>query len=234
MNYGILARYYDALVKDDEATLQWVNWIGRRGRTLLDCACGSGEITRQLAGLYEQTAGMDLSPDMIRAASAKDPENTVTWLAGDMTDLDSLGTWDVITCLCDSVNYLDRQGFIQWLDQVHDHLNDGGWLCFDMHSLDRLEEFDQGYVETGTFDDGTQVQWVIESEEDRLYQDFAFYLTDGTTLQEHHVQHVHDPAFVEEELKRRFDIASVTTDFDLPGLQPGEKYFYICRKKETA
>lgn len=66
MNYGILARYYDALVKDDEATRQWVNWIGRRGRTPLDCACGSGEITRRLAGMYEQTAGMDLSPDMIR------------------------------------------------------------------------------------------------------------------------------------------------------------------------
>ena len=35
MNYDILARYYDALVKDDEATRHWVHWIGSAGSTLL-------------------------------------------------------------------------------------------------------------------------------------------------------------------------------------------------------
>ena len=59
MNYDILARYYDALVKDDEATRHWVHWIGSAGSTLLDCACGSGEITRQLAEKYEDVQGMD-------------------------------------------------------------------------------------------------------------------------------------------------------------------------------
>lgn len=233
MNYDILARYYDALVKDDEATRHWVNWIGRQGNSLLDCACGSGEITRQLAQMYPHVQGMDLSAQMTAAARAKDTEHQVTWSTQDMTDLTGYGSFDVITCLCDSVNYLDRQGFVTWLDQVHAHLNPRGRLYFDMHSQDRIEEFEEGYVETGTFEDGTQVQWVIESEDDRLYQDFAFYLPDGRMLQEHHIQYVHDPAFVRHQLEKRFVIESILTDFDKPGIQPGEKYFYICRKKEN-
>ena len=28
-----------------------------------------------------------------------------------------------------------------------------------------------------------------------------------------------------------FDILKVTTDFDIEGIAPGEKYFYVCRKK---
>ncbi|MEY8468678.1 class I SAM-dependent DNA methyltransferase [Faecalibaculum rodentium] len=234
MNYDILARYYDALVKDDEATRHWVHWIGSAGSTLLDCACGSGEITRQLAEKYEDVQGMDLSPAMIEAAAAKDTDHKVTWSTGDMTDLSGFGTFDVITCLCDSVNYLDEAGFVRWLDQAWTHLNPGGYLYFDMHSQDRIEEFREGYAEAGTFEDGTQVQWLIESEDNVLYQDFAFYLPDGRTLQEHHLQYIHDPEFVRQELEKRFTLESVVTDFDLPGLQPGEKYFYICRKKETA
>ena len=177
---------------------------------------------------------MDLSPAMIEAAAAKDTDHKVTWSTGDMTDLSGFGTFDVITCLCDSVNYLDEAGFVRWLDQAWTHLNPGGYLYFDMHSQDRIDEFREGYAEAGTFEDGTQVQWLIESEDNVLYQDFAFYLPDGRTLQEHHLQYIHDPEFVRQELEKRFRLESVVTDFDLPGLQPGEKYFYICRKKETA
>lgn len=227
--YDVLARYYDWLVKDPQAAERWVEWIGKRGKTLLDCGCGSGEITALLAEEYEVT-GIDLSREMIHQAKAK--FDNVHFECRDMTNLDGLPAYDVITCLCDSFNYLDSQHARTFFSQAAAHLNPGGWLLFDSHSLDRLTEFEEGYCETGTFEDGTQVQWVIESEEDRLYQDFAFYLTDGSTVQEHHEQWVYAPEVLEKMLGEWFEIVEVSTDFDVPGIGEGEKYFYVCEKRK--
>lgn len=228
--YDVLARYYDWLVKDAAAAEKWQAWIGRRGHTLLDCGCGSGEITARLVRDYEVT-GIDLSPEMIAQAEQKYPD--VTFQCKDMTDLSGLPRYDVITCLCDSFNYLDPDQAKAFFKEAAEHLGPGGWLLFDSHSLDRLQEFEEGYCEAGTFADGTQVQWVIESEQDRLYQDFAFYMTDGTTVQEHHEQWVYPPEMLEKMLEPWFEIVNVTTDFDVPGIAEGEKYFYVCRRKET-
>ena len=96
--------------------------------------------------------------------------------------------------------------------------------------MDRLEEFDSEYNETGAFEDGCQYQWSIMAEDDYVYQDFAFYMKDKV-IQEHHIQRVYDPKWLEEILSKYFDILKVTTDFDIEGIAPGEKYFYVCRKK---
>ena len=48
--------------------------------------------------------------------------------------------------------------------------------------------------------------------------------------QEHHIQRVYTPEWLETELKKYFEILKVTTDFDLEGIQEGEKYFYVCRR----
>ena len=47
MIYDTLASYYDALVKDEEATLSWVHWIEsfQKPYSMLELACGSAEIT---------------------------------------------------------------------------------------------------------------------------------------------------------------------------------------------
>ena len=47
MMYGTLAQFYDALVKDEEATQAWVSLIEEyvNGKEVLELACGSGEIT---------------------------------------------------------------------------------------------------------------------------------------------------------------------------------------------
>ena len=67
-------------------------------------------------------------------------------------------------------------------------------------------------------------------EDDYVYQDFAFYMKDKV-IQEHHIQRVYDPKWLDEILSKYFEILKVTTDFDIEGIAPGEKYFYVCRKK---
>lgn len=232
-SYDTLAHYYDQLVKDEEATKSWVDWIEsfQPRETFLELACGSGEITLQLAENHIVSA-MDISEEMVEAAKAKDTENKIEFSVGDMRDLSNYQTYDAIGCFCDSFNYLLEDDDVEiFFKQVAGHLNPGGWFFFDTHSMDRLDEFADEYEEAGEFEDGTGLQWIISAEDDIIYQDFAFYFPDKT-VQEHHMQRVYTPEYLEQELAKYFDIISIKTDFDQEGIQPGEKYFYAARLKQ--
>lgn len=233
MIYDTLASFYDALVKDDQASDAWVKWITKYKKTgsFLELACGSGEITLKLANLGFDLTALDLSSSMIQEASAKDVEKKIHFVCQDMKDLSNFGSFDAIACLCDSFNYiLSKQEVKDFFEMVYYHLNPEGYFFFDTHSMDRLEEFEEEFNETGEID-GVDYQWSILSEEDYIYQDFAFYLPNGRTIQEHHMQRVYDPIWLKEVLEQWFRVEAITTDFDLEGVQPGEKIFYVCRRK---
>ncbi len=237
MIYDTLAAYYDALVKDPQATEAWVKWIEsfHPGPEFLELACGTGEITRKLAENHQLTA-LDLAGHMVEEARAKDPDGAIRYLVQDMRDLSNLPVYDAVGCFCDSFNYLLEEEEVRaFFKEVSRHLKEGGLFFFDTHSLDRISEFeeDEAYVEAGSFEDGTDVQWEISSTSDGLiFQDFAFYLPDGTTASEHHIQRVYDPDWLAEALEQDFEILDVTTDWESEGIQEGEKYFFVCRKKQ--
>lgn len=234
MIYNTLAHYYDALVKDEEASRQWVSWIESelKPSECLELACGSGEITEMLAQKGYIMTALDLSAEMVKQAKSKNHEHSITFLCQDMRHLDNLGRFTAIFCLCDSFNYiLSHQEVDAFFKEVHDHLKENGFFFFDTHSLDRLDEFKEEYNETGAFEDGCQYQWSIMSEDDFVYQDFAFYMN-NEVIQEHHIQRVYDPDWLQTCLSQYFDLVKVSTDFDQDGICQGEKYFYICRKKE--
>lgn len=233
MIYETLASYYDALVKDEEATQAWVDWIQsyQKPCTMLELACGSGEITHHLSQEGFMMTALDLSEEMVKQAQSKDKEKKIHFLAQDMRNLSSLGTFDSIVCLCDSFNYiLDKDEVQSFFKEVHDHLCPQGTFFFDTHSLDRLEEFQEEFNETGHIEE-IDYQWSITSEDDLIYQDFAFYQEDGQILQEHHMQRVYEPSFLKETLEPYFTIESIKTDFVQEGIRSGEKYFYVCRRK---
>ena len=234
MMYNTLARYYDALVKDDEATKAYVDWIEsfHPGTKMLELACGSGEITERLARVGHRLDALDLSADMVEQAKQKDPERLIGFSVRDMLDLTGLPMYEAVVCLCDSFNYLlEKQDVARFFEQVAGHIEAGGLFFFDTHALDRLDEFADEFNETGAFEDGVQYQWSIMAEDDFVYQDFAFYLADGSVVQEHHMQRVYAPRFLEEALEPWFDIVSVTKDFDVEGIAAGEKYFFVCKRK---
>lgn len=233
MIYNTLAHYYDALVKDEEASREWVSWIESELAPCdcLELACGSGEITEMLAQKGYTVTALDLSEEMVKQAKSKNLEGSIEFLCQDMRHLNNLGSYSGIFCLCDSFNYiLEKEEIDAFFHEVSQHLKSNGLFFFDTHSLDRLEEFDSEYNETGAFEDGCQYQWSIMAEDDYVYQDFAFYMKDRV-IQEHHIQRVYDPQWLAKTLSKYFDILKVTTDFDIEGIAPGEKYFYVCRKK---
>ncbi|MBQ9840240.1 MAG: class I SAM-dependent methyltransferase [Erysipelotrichaceae bacterium] len=232
MIYQTLAPFYDLLVKDDEATQMWVDFTQKyaKGTNILELACGSGEITIALAKLGYSMYGTDLSQEMIDEAQEKEGSELVQWETLDMVQLPLDKKYDSILCYCDSLNYVvQNQDVLTVFEKVYACLEDGGVFLFDIHSLDREVEFAEEYIEEGFLDD-VAYQWTIRHEDHFLYHSFTFYDANGKLEQEQHVQKVHNPLWVKEQLERiGFDV-SMYTDFDLEGIQEGEKIFYVAKK----
>ena len=108
MIYNTLAHYYDALVKDEEASREWVSWIENELAPCdcLELACGSGEITEMLAQKGYTMTALDLSEEMVKQAKSKNLEGSIQFLCQDMRDLHNLASYSGIFCLCDSFNYI--------------------------------------------------------------------------------------------------------------------------------
>ncbi len=233
MIYHQLANFYDALVKDDVATNEWVHLVKQniKGKHILELACGSGETAIRLAQEGYRVDASDYSEQMLQKARAKQGSQDVHWFLMDMLKFHVHKCYDGIICLCDSINYiLKEEELFQIFLNIYNCLSSDGVFIMDMHSLDRLEEFRNEYMEEGVLE-GYEYEWCIYSIDDYIYQNFAFYDEFAKPVIEQHVQKVYSTTKVEQMLRKiGFDV-QVYTDFVLEGVQPGEKYFYICRKE---
>lgn len=226
MIYESLANYYDALVKDDEATLKWCNFVEKnaKGKKVLELACGSGEISNELLKRGYDILATDISESMLSKLKQKYPYIKTKQL--DMNDFKLDDKFDTIICFCDSINYLSDYRLM--FRNVYDSLVTGGIFMFDMHSEDRLEEFKEMFIEEG-YILNVPYQWTIISNENMIHQHFAFYQEDGI-IQEQHVQYVFKPQEVIEELKKLNFKIKIYTDFDQEGIKTGEKIFFVGEK----
>ncbi|MFS0595948.1 methyltransferase domain-containing protein [Peribacillus frigoritolerans] len=149
MTYERFAYVYDELMKD----APYEKWLmiltakleqyGIGGRKVLDLACGTGEITVELAQHGFEVTGVDLSDEMLLVANEKAVKLglSIPLFQQNMAELEGLGQFDCVTIFCDSLNYLrDEEDIVKTFSHVHEHLKDGGLFMFDIHSLYKMEE----------------------------------------------------------------------------------------------
>ncbi|WP_071441678.1 class I SAM-dependent DNA methyltransferase [Traorella massiliensis] len=230
--YQVLARFYDALVKDDKATQDWVDFIEAHAsfQRVLEYACGSGEITLALARKGYDVKASDLSSDMIEMAKRKEDAHLVDFKVHDMVEPLNEKV-DCVLCLCDSMNYLiEEDDFKQVLHNAYMNLNEQGTFIFDVHSLDRLKEFEDEFYEEGVID-GCGYEWSIETHGDCIYQNFVFFDQEAHPSYEQHIQRVYDPSLIREWCQKMGFKVSLYTDFKKQGIHEGEKYFFVCERK---
>lgn len=186
MQYEILAKYYDALLSDDEILVSWLCTFcdKLKGNKILDMGCGSGDALIHLFEQGYQVDGFDLSKDMISLAKSKC--SSIDFQIQDMRDFHYANTFDGVLCLMDTMNYiLSIDDFKKVIQRVYDYLNTGGLWMFDYHQEKRIDEFQEEYIEEGYVLE-TPYQWSIVSEGDRLLEKFVFYQEDGLHKEEHH------------------------------------------------
>ena len=152
--YKRFADVYDLFMAKDVPYDVWVSFMDdtlravfpakkRDDLTVLDLACGTGNITLRLAALGYDMIGVDISQDMLMHAQEKsfDAGKRILWLAQDMRKLDLYGTVDAAICACDGLNYLLTDADLQeTLQRVRLFMNPGGVFIFDMNTEYKFRE----------------------------------------------------------------------------------------------
>ena len=206
-NYQMLAQYYDELLQDEEALSLWLKYIEEEEfHTVLELASGSGVMAGILKSKGYDVTASDISAEMKDASKDNfDGE----YLLLNMTDYDLNKSYDLLLCICDSVNYLYEDELERFFDCAYRHLNDGGRLIFDMHHPKRLEEFEEQYIEEGYVSD-LPYQWTIQSDcfDRTISEHFTFYTPEGI-VQENHTQNVFDPSKIRKMMEMYFDVRMI-------------------------
>ena len=210
--YEYLAKYYDYLLGDEEAFNFWLEYINAKDyHTVLELASGSGVLAGILKKQGKEVTASDISKEMKEVATNNfDGE----YLILNMIDFDLHKKYDLILCVCDSINYLYDEELEQMFKSVYKHLNDGGRFIFDMHNPKRLNEFDEEYIEEGQIDENVYYQWTINSDTfDRTVNEhFTFYTPEGM-IQEQHTQNVFEVDDVKNKLENVGLESEVVMDF---------------------
>ncbi len=140
-----LAPYYDELMSLVPYA-QWVEYVQLlwslhdfAPQSVLDAACGTGNVSFELAQRGYRVMGVDLSAEMIEIAHQKAVASalpgSVEFAVADLTQLALARTFDAATCLYDSLNYLlDPHDLKLCFASMRQHVRSGGLWVFDLNS----------------------------------------------------------------------------------------------------
>jgi SAM-dependent methyltransferase len=172
-----IAKYYDELMAGVPYRL-WVEYlldllerVEFKPRTILDVACGTGNVSEILSARGYEVVGADIAPGMIEAAKAK--HSRVEYHVSDMAELhltrhpeptchpeldsgsrgmlkpvqhDAVRQFDLAISLFDSLNYItDPDHLARAIERVGEHVVEGGYFIFDVNTIYALAHhfFDQ-------------------------------------------------------------------------------------------
>jgi len=152
--FTLIAPYYDELMHNVPYDF-WVRYVQElidryrlRVKSVLDLACGTGNVAMRLAQMGYDVWGVDISAPMIAEAKRKAQEAglDVYYEVQDAAQLQLPTQFDLVLSLFDSLNYiLSPENLQEAFWRVYAHLRSGGAFIFDVNTEYALREglFDQ-------------------------------------------------------------------------------------------
>jgi SAM-dependent methyltransferase len=205
--YGEVAGIYDTLMDGVPHDL-WLTRIekavrlrGKRPRSVLDCACGTGLVTELLwLRGYRPVVGFDLSEAMINVARTKslalakaaNRMDGPTYHVQNAAHLELNSDFDLVVSLFDSLNYiLDPEDLQRAFVRLYAHTAPGGMLAFDMNSLYALSHdlFTQTQA-WGPVRHDWHAHWDRETRLCRVEMDFWVRQPNSETNRHFHETHI--------------------------------------------
>lgn len=138
MSEGFYAypRFYDQMFSGGGPAVDFYReQAARHGGSVLELGCGTGEKLIPIAADGHECVGLDLSPGMLAEARRKADERevAVTWVQGDMRDVDLGRTFDLVLITGNSLLHLhEAEDIVSCLRAVRRHLAPGGRLVLDV------------------------------------------------------------------------------------------------------
>ena len=105
-------------------------------RRILDLGCGTGLLTRELAGDGREVVGVDPAPAMLAAARRQSGADRVRWVEGDASALGTPAADLVVMTGNVAQVFLDDAEWAATLRAIHAALRPGGHLAFESRNPD--------------------------------------------------------------------------------------------------
>lgn len=247
MSYEKFAYLYDELMQDAPYE-EWVSFVKEKlvqyqinGKSLLDLACGTGELSVRFAKEGFNVTGVDLSSDMLSVAQAKSQEAglSISFYEQNMAQLEGHGTYDIIGIFCDSLNYLQSdEDVVHTFSNVFQHLKSEGIFIFDVHSIFKISEvfINQTYAMA---EENLSYIWNSFAGDHpySVEHELSFFVLDEMTdkydrFDELHYQRTYTTQQYTTWLKGAgFELLEVSADFEDAEPQPkSERIFFIAKK----
>lgn len=242
--YTKFASIYDELMTeipyDLYAELIELAGNGLVGKKILDIGCGTGLLSVKLAKKGGIVTGVDLSEDMLFAATerAQSLSLPITFSEQRMEQLEGFSAYDIAVIAIDSLNYvIDEKDVRKTLENAYNALVVGGVLLFDVHSTFKMDVI---FMESPfTYDDG-RIAYIWETEqgdkEHSVYSELAFFIRNEgeyySRFDEVHYQRtfpVHK--YIDMLTSIGFSIERIFADWeDEPPHAESERVFFQVRK----
>lgn len=160
--YNAIASVYDKFNAEIDYG-KWADFIEasfdrflvRRPELVLDLACGTGRMTRELSKRGYDMIGIDGSEQMLSVASDGNYDedlnkvHEILYLLQDMRSFELYGTVGAVVSCLDSINYLTEDGDLEkTFKNVHNYLDPDGLFLFDVNSPYKFREVygDNAYI----------------------------------------------------------------------------------------
>lgn len=145
--YTNFAALYD-LFMDNVPYEAWCEYLsgllsdyGITGGLILELGCGTGTMTRLLAGRGYDMIGIDNSAEMLSQAMEKEKDHQILYLRQDMREFELYGTVRAVISICDSINYiLEYEDLVRVFSLVNNYLDPGGLFIFDLNTCFKYEQ----------------------------------------------------------------------------------------------
>ncbi len=247
-DYEAIARAYDKL----NAEIDYKAWadffekcferyLEKKPEIVLDLACGTGRMTRELGTRGYDMIGVDASEDMLGEAMYSYDREGILYLLQDMRSFELYGTVGAVVCCLDSINYLIEDSDLQrTFRTVHNYLDPDGLFLFDVNTPHKFESVygDNAYILEGESEDGALFcGW--QNEYDRESGICDFYLSlfeedeDGSYIRsdEHQRERCYSLEHIKHELLScGFEYLGVFADYEFSAPDESTDRWYIAAR----
>ncbi|MBO1306519.1 class I SAM-dependent methyltransferase [Enterococcus sp. 669A] len=241
MAYETFALVYDE-VMDDSLYQKWLDFSLRHlpanDLNLLELACGTGALAVAFANAGFSVTGLDLSEEMLMLAQdrAISEETEIQFVAGDMLDLQDIGTYQAVTCFSDSLCYMKNEEQVQQVFQgVYDLLEEKGTFIFDVHSLYQMDKLFPDYSFHDQTEDFAFLWDSYAGEVPHSIEHFlTFFVKEGEyfeRIDELHQERTYPLETYMEMLNKVGFQCNVYADFeDEAPTETSKRWFFVCHK----
>lgn len=227
--YNELSDYYmHSITNDTKAEIEFINKImnkdGSNVRYILDCCCGVGRHSYELAKCGYNVYGIDFSTRQIENACALHGHPNVNYKVMDVRNFAINKIFDAAICMWTTYNYLSiNEELKMFAKNVWNHLNENGIFILDAKNIPALEN-KRVYTRSDNTEDGIQIDLLINKKITGCVQDsqYLYFITKNSDEKIFYLDNEHVRYYSLEELCNIigdfFEVVGVYGDFN------GNKY----------